>query len=74
MRLGAVKYIPPFFFVYAPALLTHGTGREILPTVFAVIGIWILASALEGYLSVWEDEELVGAFRSVCGRGFNGFS
>jgi len=41
----------PFFFVYSPALLTHGTWQEIvLHTAFAAVGITILASALEGYL------------------------
>lgn len=51
MKLGAVKYIVPFFFVYSPALLTHGPWLDIvLYTVFAVIGIGIIASALEGYL------------------------
>jgi TRAP transporter 4TM/12TM fusion protein len=51
MKLGAVKYILPFFFVYAPTLLTNGPWLSvILHTVFAVFGIWILASALEGYL------------------------
>lgn len=51
MRLGAVKYIIPFFFVYNPALLTHGVWWEVLMvTSFAVIGIFYLGSALEGYL------------------------
>jgi len=51
MKLGAVKYILPFFFVYAPTLLTNGPLMSvILHTGFAVFGIWILASALEGYL------------------------
>ena len=51
MRLGAVKYIVPFFFVYNPALLTHGSWGDILMvTAFAVIGIIYLASGLEGYL------------------------
>jgi TRAP-type uncharacterized transport system fused permease subunit len=51
MRLGAVKYIIPFFFAYNPALLTHGTWWEvILVTCFAVVGIYYLGSALEGYL------------------------
>jgi TRAP-type uncharacterized transport system fused permease subunit len=51
MRLGAVKYIIPFFFVYAPALLMHGSIWEILEaTSFSVIGIIITGSALEGYL------------------------
>lgn len=51
MRLGAVKYFVPFFFVYSPALLTHGTWQEIvLHTTFAAVGIVIVGSALEGYL------------------------
>ena len=51
MRLGAVKYIVPFFFAYNPALLTHGTWWEVIyTTFFAVIGVISLGSALEGYL------------------------
>ncbi len=51
MRLGAVKYLVPFFFVYSPALLTHGTLQNIiLHTAFAFVGVTIIASALEGYL------------------------
>jgi TRAP transporter 4TM/12TM fusion protein len=51
MKLGAVKYIVPFFFVYAPALLTHGRWQDVVVhTIFAVIGVAILAFALEGYL------------------------
>ena len=51
MRLGAVKYIVPFFFVYAPALLMHGTIWEILEvTSLSTLGILIIGSALEGYL------------------------
>jgi TRAP transporter 4TM/12TM fusion protein len=51
MRLGAVKYIIPFFFAYNPALLTHGAWWEVLlVTTFAVVGIYYLGSALEGYL------------------------
>ena len=51
MRLGAVKYFVPFFFVYSPALLTHGTWQEIvLHTTFAAVGITMIGSALEGYL------------------------
>lgn len=64
MKLGAVKYIVPFFFVYSPALLTHGTWPEIiLYTLFAVIGIVILASALEGYLFG------IGVLKHALGRG-----
>jgi TRAP transporter 4TM/12TM fusion protein len=51
MKLGAVKYFVPFFFVFSPSLITHGKWWEILlHTSFAAIGITIVASALEGYL------------------------
>jgi len=51
MRLGGIKYIIPFFFVYNPALLTHGPWWQVLMfTFFAVVGIYYLGSALEGYL------------------------
>lgn len=51
MRLGAVKYIIPFFFAYNPALLTHGPWDQILfTTVFAVVGVTSLACGFEGYL------------------------
>lgn len=51
MRLGAIKYIIPFFFVYNPALLTHGPWWQVLMfTFFAVVGIFYLGSAMEGYL------------------------
>jgi len=51
MGLGAVKYIIPFFFVYSPALITHAPWYQVLyHTFFAVIGITVLSSAIEGYL------------------------
>jgi len=51
MRLGVVKYIIPFFFVYSPALIMHGTPHEIIyELVGAIIGIFILAGGLEGYI------------------------
>lgn len=51
MRLGAVKYIIPFFFAYNPALLTHGPWWEVIMfTSFAIVGIYYLGSAMEGYL------------------------
>jgi TRAP transporter 4TM/12TM fusion protein len=65
MRLGAVKYIIPFFFAYNPALLTHGTWWEILLyTFFATLGIIALGSSLEDYL--WG----VGRLRSLFLRIF----
>jgi TRAP transporter 4TM/12TM fusion protein len=51
MRLGVVKYIIPFFFVYSPALIMHGPAHEIIYELMgAIIGIFILAGGLEGYL------------------------
>ena len=51
MRLGFIKYLIPFFFVYNSALLTHGPVWEVLlATPFATIGVFYLSSALEGYL------------------------
>jgi TRAP transporter 4TM/12TM fusion protein len=51
MKLGVVKYLVPFFFVYQPALLLHGSWKDILiavPTSF--VGVCILGSAIEGYM------------------------
>jgi TRAP transporter 4TM/12TM fusion protein len=51
MRLGAIKYIIPFFFAYNPALLTHGTWSQVVIAVFfAFVGVFYLGSALERYL------------------------
>lgn len=51
MRLGAVKYIIPFAFVFNPALLAQDSGLvEIIYTlVFAVIGVFFLGCAFEGW-------------------------
>ncbi|WP_019159074.1 TRAP transporter permease [Brevibacterium senegalense] len=51
MRLGAVKYIIPFAFVFNPALLAQdASGLEIAYTfVFAIIGVFFLGCAFEGW-------------------------
>lgn len=53
MRLGFVKYLVPFFFVYNPDLILHGkslwTTVESVVTAFA--GVFILGSSIEGYLA-----------------------
>jgi len=51
MRLAVVLYFIPFFFVFNPALVMEGPITETL-YLFALclVGIWILASGLEGYL------------------------
>jgi TRAP-type uncharacterized transport system fused permease subunit len=51
-RLGAVLFFLPFFFVLQPALLIIYTPwwQTLLHFVQAAAGIWLLSSALEGYL------------------------
>jgi TRAP transporter 4TM/12TM fusion protein len=51
IRLSIAAYIVPFIFVYHPALLLQGTVLEVLEAVVtAVIGISLVAIAVEGYL------------------------
>jgi len=53
VRFGAVLYFIPFFFVLNPALIMQGPVAETIYLVFmCLVGIWILSSALQGYL-VW---------------------
>ena len=52
MRLGGAIYIIPFFFVLNPALVGVGTWFEIVSVlVTALIGIWFIGSALQGYFA-----------------------
>jgi len=51
VRLGSTMYFVPFFFVLNPALILRGTPLEIAIVVgTAIVGILLIASALEGYL------------------------
>ena len=51
MRLGAIAFIIPFFFVYGPALLMIGTPLQVVQaTVTSLIGCFFLAAGLEGWL------------------------
>jgi len=51
MRLGAIIYFIPFFFVFNPAMLLQGTIQEIVPVlVTAVIGVTLVSGGLQGYL------------------------
>ncbi|WP_102349039.1 TRAP transporter permease [Bacillus sp. Marseille-P3661] len=51
VRLAAVAFIVPFMFVYGPALIMQGSVTSIiLSTISAIIGVYSLAVALEGYL------------------------
>ena len=51
MRLAIVLYFIPFFFVFNPALILEGPIWEtVYLFALCLLGIWILASGLEGYL------------------------
>ena len=51
MRLGAIIYFIPFFFVFNPAMLLQGSLMEIAPVlVTAIIGVTLVSGALQGYL------------------------
>lgn len=65
MRLGAIIYFIPFFFVFNPAMLLQGSISEIVPVlVTAVIGVTLVSGALQGYL--------VGF--GLLGQGASGFA
>lgn len=51
MRLGAIIYFIPFFFVFNPALLLEGSLGEILIVlVTALVGVGLVSGALQGYV------------------------
>ena len=51
MRLGAVLFVLPFLFVINPALILQGPWIGIVTaSLTAIIAIWVLSSAMEGYL------------------------
>ena len=51
MRLGAIIYFVPFFFVFNPALLLQGTAFENLQAIStALVGVALVSAALQGYL------------------------
>jgi TRAP transporter 4TM/12TM fusion protein len=55
MRLGASIYFVPFFFVLNPELILIGSTLNIILSVTtAVIGIYLISGALEGYLFLLE--------------------
>ena len=52
-RLGIAGFIVPFMFVYAPEILLEGpVHRILLTTCTALIGIFCLASGIEGWLYI----------------------
>lgn len=51
MKLGAVKYLVPFFFVIDPALVMQAGIAEIIQAfISAAAGVFLIGSVLEGYL------------------------
>ncbi len=53
MRLGGVIYIAPFFFVLNPALIGQAPAWEVTVALScALIGVAMIASALQGYISL----------------------
>lgn len=51
MRLGAIIYFVPFFFVFNPALLLQGTWLQNLQAFStALVGVALVSAALQGYL------------------------
>lgn len=53
MRLGSIIYLVPFVFVLSPALILKGSVGEILTVIgTAFAGVFLLASALQGYIAV----------------------
>jgi len=52
MRLGGVKYLAPFLFVLNPALIGDAPAWEVIGScTAAVAGIWLIGSAMQGYVS-----------------------
>ena len=51
MRLGLINFIIPFIFVLDPTLILHGEVVDIIVRVStAIVAVWLMASAFEGYL------------------------
>ncbi len=52
MKLGSIIYFIPFFFVLNPALILQGDWYSIIKVVItAMLGVWLIASGLQGYLA-----------------------
>jgi TRAP transporter 4TM/12TM fusion protein len=51
MRLGSVLFVLPFLFVLSPTLILKGAPLDIIHDIgTTVVAIWLLSSALEGWL------------------------
>ena len=63
MKLGAVKYIVPFGFALNPALVAQDSpGRILLAFALSIVGVYALASAIEGWPVVRSDRRSADAF------------
>ena len=73
MRLGAIIYFVPFFFVFNPALLLQASWGENLQAITtALIGVALVSAALQGYLIGLGD--LGGGSRGILVRVLIGIS
>ena len=73
MRLGAIIYFVPFFFVFNPALLLQGSTLENLQAFStALIGVALVSAALQGYLIGLGD--LGQGVKGICIRILVGIS
>lgn len=69
MKLGAVKYIVPFGFALNPALVAQDSpGRILLAFALSVVGVYALASAIEGW-TVGFDRRMPALFRVTAAVG-----
>lgn len=69
MRLGSTMYFVPFFFVLNPALILRGEPMDVFVVILtAIIGLALIASALEGYLlKVGRmDQGIMGGLARLC--------
>jgi TRAP transporter 4TM/12TM fusion protein len=72
MQLGIAAYCIPFFFILQPALLLDGTWIEVcLAFIETLLGIWLIAGAVQGYLQLvgkisWKSSRLVMGVGGFC--------
>lgn len=51
VRLGGILFVLPFLFVLNPALILQGEPlRVVISSITALVAIWLVAAAMEGYL------------------------
>ena len=71
MRLGLINFILPFLFVINPTLILRGDPMAILHNVStALIAVWLMACAFEGYLHGVGRINIVSRAFLLIGAGF----